>query len=252
MLTEERHDVIKALLAANGRVLAADLAVQFAISEDTVRRDLRELAKLGHCRRVYGGALSPAPLPGSMAFRQDVSADAKMNLATVAASLVRPNQTLFIDAGTTNVAIAKALPARMPLTVVTNAPAVLMALSEHEVVTTILLGGTYISDKGACVGGITVNQIGDIYADLLFLGSCGLDPVFGVSAFDPAEADVKRAMVERSAALAIAVTNDKLATAAPFRIALPSAIDHLIVENNSSEAVVSKFEALGTTIHRAV
>ena len=58
MLTDERHQIIRDRLAAEGRVLAGELAGRFGVSEDTVRRDLRELAKAGHCRRVYGGAVA--------------------------------------------------------------------------------------------------------------------------------------------------------------------------------------------------
>ena len=123
MLTDERLDLIRAQLARQGKVLANDLAAQFGVSEDTIRRDLRELARQGFCRRVYGGALLPSPDSGSLAARVSSHQDAKAELARTTSRLLRDGQTLFIDAGSTNLAIANALPQELKLTVVTNAPA---------------------------------------------------------------------------------------------------------------------------------
>lgn len=251
MLTDERHDVIRALLIADGRVLANELAIRFGVSEDTVRRDLRELAKAGYCRRVHGGALAPAPLSPPIATRLETATAAKAKLAGLAAGLVRAGQTLFIDAGSTNFAIARALPQDIDLTVVTNAPGAVAALSAHPKVRIILLGGIYDREKGSAGGSGTLRDIGNLYADLFFLGSCALDAQFGVSAFDPIEAEVKRAMVAQSRATAIAVTSSKLHTAAPFRVAPPEAVTHLVVEPDADTALLTTFAALGTVVHRA-
>ena len=106
MLTEERHRFIRGQLAAQGSVLAGQLATRFGVSEDTVRRDLRELARAGECRRVYGGAVAAAPYAGSFSLRGNHAAEAKARLADAAVKLVSARQTLFIDASTTNIAVA--------------------------------------------------------------------------------------------------------------------------------------------------
>ena len=102
-------------------MLAGELAARFGVSEDTVRRDLRELAKAGECRRVYGGAVAPAPYAGFVRPAQRSAAEAKARLADAAVKLLSPRQTLFIDASTTNIAIARAIPRDIELTVATNA-----------------------------------------------------------------------------------------------------------------------------------
>jgi DeoR/GlpR family transcriptional regulator of sugar metabolism len=251
MLTDERHDIIRALLLADGRVLANELALKFGVSEDTVRRDLRELAKAGFCRRVHGGALAPAPQVPPIERRIETATTAKAKLAAVAAGLVHTGQTIFIDAGSTNFAIASALPQDLELTVVTNAPGAVTALSAHPKVRIILLGGSFDRERGSTGGSSTLRDIGNLYADLFFLGSCALDAQFGVSALDPVEAEVKRAMVAQSRATAIAVTSNKLNTAAPFRVAPPEAVTHLIVEPDADEALLTVFAALGTMVHPA-
>jgi DeoR/GlpR family transcriptional regulator of sugar metabolism len=249
--TDERHSLIRSQLAAGGRVLAAELAAQFGVSEATVRRDLRELAKAGLCRKVYGGAVAPAPFGGTIGERTKVAPRSKASLASATVRLLRPGQTVFIDAGTTNTAIARAIPADLELTVATNAPSVAAALVEHRCVQLIVLGGVYDRETGACLGAATLQAIHQIRADLFILGACGVDAVIGTTAFDPGEADVKRAMAGSSTALVVPATTDKLATAASFRITGPEAIAHLVVEAGAPGDILTAFEQQGSAIHRA-
>ena len=251
MLTDERHDVIRALLLSDGRVVATELAARFGVSEDTVRRDLRELAKAGYCRRVHGGALAPAPVALPISARVEKDADAKTRLAAEAVKLLQPRHTVFIDAGSTNYAIARAIPRSMELTVVTNAPAIAAALADHEHVTIIMLGGIYNGELGSVSGNTTVEAVEAIYADLVFLGTCAIDLTFGVSALDAVEAEVKRSMVMQSRALVVAATADKLGLAAPFRVARPEALTHLVVEGDADPGLLEDFATQGTTVHHA-
>ena len=251
MLTRERHHAILELLSANGRVLAGDLAERFGVSEDTARRDLRDLARAGQLQRVHGGALPAAPSVAPLKQRLEQNADAKHKLGVAAAALVSEGQTLFIDAGSTNLAAAQALPTHMRLTVITNAPGVALALSDHPLADVMLLGGRLDRESGGTRGLATVRDIVQVYADLYFLGSCAVDPVFGASAVDGSEAEVKRAMVAQSRAVAVPATSDKLGTAAPFRIVPPSDLIHLVVERDADPDILARFSESGTVIHIA-
>lgn len=252
MLTDERHQIIRDRLAVEGRVLASELASRFGVSEDTVRRDLRELAKAGQCRRVYGGAVAAAPFAAApVGLRASHAVEEKTRLARAAVALLSRGQTLFIDSGSTNAAIARAIPRDLDLTVATNSLEVATALSEHTLIELIVLGGRFDRHLGACVGADTLAAVAQLGADLFVLGSCGLDASRGVTAFDPAEAEVKRAMAKNSTGIVIAVTNDKLATAAPYRVARPEAIRHLVVEKTAPSAVLADFERQGAEIHLA-
>ena len=252
MLTEERHDRIRALLASKGRVLATELAEEFGVSEDTARRDLRELARLGDCRRVYGGALLPAPDYGTIQQRETTLSETKTALAGRVANLIETGQTLFIDAGSTNLAIARALPQTLAMTVVTNAPDVANALSEHPNCKVILLGGLFNPAKGACLGGQTVREAQRIYADVFVLGTCGVDSQIGVTALDAEEAELKRCFIEQSGRLIVPATADKIGTVAPFKLASASEIDVLVVEARLDPALVAQFEASGVRVDALV
>lgn len=251
MLTGERLDLIRGRLARDGRVVAALLARELAVSEDTVRRDLRELARAGECRRVYGGALAPAPELGSIALRQGLLMDSKLRLAKKTAGLIAPGQTVFVDAGSTNLAVVGALPKDLKITVVTNAPAVALALANHPAAAVIVIGGQFDADKGACIGAQALRELQRVRADVLVLGTCGVDASVGVSALDADEAEIKRAMVERSAAVIVPATSDKLGTIAPYDVASPERITHLVVDHDVEAALVGAFPALGVTVHRA-
>lgn len=251
ILADERHRVIRDLLTAQGQVLATDLVARFGVSEDTVRRDLRELAKEGACRRVYGGAVSAAPDRGPVSVRSAIAPEVKARLAAAAVRLVAPGQLVFIDAGSTNIAIARALPKGLRLTVATNAVGVAAVLADHPDARLIVLGGSFDAATGACLGGETLRAIDRLSADTVFLGACALDVATGVTAFDADDAEAKRAMVRNSRMVVVAATADKLGTAAPYRIAPAAAISALVVEHGATEAVLAALAESGTAIHRA-
>jgi DeoR/GlpR family transcriptional regulator of sugar metabolism len=230
LLPGQREQLILERLRANGRVLAATLAAELQTSEHTVRRHLRDLADQGHCKRVYGGALLISPANKPAAVRMNEAAERKACLAIAAVSIVRPRQIILLDAGSTNVAIAAALPENADLTVVTNSPEACTRLLNRPGFDVILVGGRLAHGAAGSLGATALLQIQQVRADLCFLGACALDPDEGVAAFDAEDAELKRAMVKSSSQIAIALTSEKLMTAAPFAVAPASAVDHLFIE----------------------
>src|ERR1700761_3268508 len=107
MLVAERREEILARLGRDGRVVVAELVRGLSVSEDTVRRDLQELAGLGLLHRVHGGALPVAPEVLPFERRLEVAREAKVALAEAAAPLVEPVRTLVLDGGTTAVEVAR-------------------------------------------------------------------------------------------------------------------------------------------------
>jgi len=230
LLPEQREALILERLRTHGRVLAAELAAELQTSEHTVRRHLRDLAEQGHCKRVYGGALRMSPADKPAAVRMHEAVDRKARLAAAAASIVRPKQVVLLDAGSTNVAIAAALPDNAELTVITNSPEACVRLLNRPGIDVLLVGGRIARGAAGSLGATALLQIQQIRADLCFLGACAFDPEEGVAAFDAEDAELKRAMVKASGRIAIALTSEKLMTAAPFAVAPASEVDYLIVE----------------------
>ena len=250
-LPDERQTVILDRLLRDGRVLAADLASEFDTSEDTIRRDLRDLAAAGRCRRVYGGALPLAPASQPLARRVAAAPEAKRALGRTAAMLVQSRDIVMIDSGSTNLQIAEALPVELDITVVTNAPSVAQALAGRQRCTVIVLGGKIDPILGAAFGPLTLRDLEGIRPNIAFVGACGLSAAAGLTVFDPEEAEFKRRLVTNSARSVVAVTTDKLGTAASFVAAPLSSLHDLVVEADAPPAALAELARPGLTLHRA-
>ncbi|MCS3429757.1 DeoR/GlpR family DNA-binding transcription regulator [Klebsiella sp. BIGb0407] len=251
MLNQERQDLILRKLEAKGRVVATELAKEFGVSENAIRRDLRQMASQGLCRKVYGGALLPAPDAGNIRIRAENFVENKQLLSNCVSKYIKSGQTIFIDASSTNITVAAGLPRDRPFTVVTNAPAVAIALSEHNLCTTMVLGGIFNTVKGACLGSKTVEEAKQIYPDVLILGACGVDKNIGITSLEPEEAELKRCLIQQSSRVIVPVTLNKIGTAAPFRLAEINDIDVLIVPAGLSDEVIEEFIDAGINVEIA-
>jgi DeoR/GlpR family transcriptional regulator of sugar metabolism len=230
ILPDERRQQIADAVARDGRVLASEMAARFATSEDTIRRDLRDLDAAGLLRRVHGGAVRRLTAEPSFRQRERAAPERKALLAQTAARLIREGDTVLIDAGSTNLAIARAIADGCASSIITNSPPVAAALGDFRRTEIVMLGGRVMPGSGAVGGARTLRELGELNADLCFIGACSVDAARGVAASFADEAVLKRAMIEASARVAAAVLNDRLAAAAPFRFAPLDALDHLIVE----------------------
>lgn len=248
LLLHERQNLILKRLEADGRVIAASLAQELAISEDTIRRDLREMAAAGLCKRVYGGALPAVSDAATLGERLTLKPERKEVLARAAVPLFKAGMTVFIDAGSTNLAIARALPPGLRLTVITNAPNVASALIDRREIEVILLGGKLDHRTGAVIGARAIADAAHFRPDIAVLGSCGFDAAAGISAEDFEEAEFKRAIAQRSRAVLAAITNDKLGKPAPFRVAPVGTRDHLVLEHDAGAAHLRAIRKSGVDV----
>jgi DeoR/GlpR family transcriptional regulator of sugar metabolism len=228
----ERREAIAERLAQGRAVSATALADEFAISPDAIRRDLRMLAAEGRCRRVYGGALPVSPASSPMAVRAGEAIERKLALAKAAIGLIRPGEFLFLDSGSTNLALARRLPG-LDLTVATNSAAIAASLADRCDLRLLLTGGVVTPAVGGCVDATSVLAIQQMNIDRSFLGVCSVSGEEGISAFDPADAAFKRALIARSRAVMMMVTTDKLGTRAPHRVAALDEIDGIVVEHDA-------------------
>jgi DeoR/GlpR family transcriptional regulator of sugar metabolism len=246
----ERRDIIASRLEQGQGAVAATLALEFGVSEDAIRRDLRALAAEGKCRRVYGGALpllpvSPASKP--LAERLDQGYDSKAVLARTAVTLIQKNTLVFLDNGSTNLAMVRFLPQDFGLTVATNSPHIAVAVMARRDLQLILIGGLVDPDVGGCVDASAVQQVNLLNIDCCFLGACAV-AAGGIAAFHAADALFKRTLLAASAHVAVLATSDKLDTRAPHRVAAVADIDHLVVAHVAPAAVLAALADAGATL----
>lgn len=242
-----RRAAIAARLSHGRPVSAPALALEFGLSEDAIRRDLRALADQGLCRRVYGGALPLSPAVAPLSARQGQGAAAKAALARAALPLIRPGMVLFLDTGSTVQALAGLLPRDAGLQVVTNAIATAALLAPRTDLVLHVIGGRADPATGGCSTSRTVEEIGRFRFDLCFPGACALSDD-GLSGFDLTDVDCKRAALAASRAAALMLTSDKIGTFAPHVIAPLAAIDHYILDPATRADLTARLRAAGATV----
>ncbi len=246
-----RRDAIAERLAQGQPVAAVALAAEFGVSEDAIRRDLRALAADGLCRRVYGGALplTPGHLPMSARMKQGQAQ--KTALAAAAAATVQRGELLFLDCGSTNLALAHALPEDMSLTVATNAVDIAAAVLHRADIQLIMLGGLVDPVVGGCVDAAAVQQLATLRIDRGFVGVCALSPEGELSTPNFADAVFKRALVAASRISMGLITTDKIGTGAPFRVAAVGELDQAFLEHDAPAHAVDALTAGGVQVSRA-
>lgn len=251
LLSAERRQAILDALARDGKVLAARLVEELAVSEDTVRRDLRELAAHGLVQRVHGGALPPAPQPGSFADRRETWTEEKAAIARAAVEVLAGARVILLDGSTTNLELARRLPPGREHTVLTNSPPIAAALAEHPSVEVVVIGGRLDKRAQVTVGATAVDFIRSVRADACVLGVCALHPEAGLSTDDFEEAQVKRAMAECSADVIALATSDKLRAGSAYVVAPVEEVTHVVAEADAPDALLDPYRALGLTVTRA-
>ncbi len=262
MFVEERQQLISELVAAKGRVSVQDLAVQFAITQETVRRDLGSLEEVGVLRRVHGGAVSMEKISLSEATvseRSHLALPEKQRIADVAARIITANPTasVLLDAGTTTGLLAQSLVSWSPqrrgqeLLIITNSLPIASTLSSNHAINVELLGGRIRGVTSAAVGPETERQLAILRPDLAFIGTNGIDAEFGLSTPDSQEAAVKRAMTAVSRRIIVLVDSSKFNQAGLVKFAALADIDGIITDAAPDAGLSAALDDAGVEVTQA-
>ena len=248
MLTDRRKRHILDLLKRDGQVIAKDLSAALGLSEDTIRRDLRELAAAGRLLRVHGGALPASPAVADLAGRRSIATNAKAAIGRAAADLVKPGQVVILDGGTTAREVARHLASDLRATVVTHSPTTAAELERHPLVDVLIVGGRLFKHSMVAVGALAVEAIQRLRADIFFLGVTGVHALEGLTTADAEEAAVKRALIGRAAETIVLASPEKLGAVSPCLIAPVTDATTLITSAEVPKAVLKPFERLGLRV----
>ena len=239
MLAAQRKELLLERLAREGRIVAKDFAAEVRTSEDSIRRDLRELAEAGLCQRVYGGALPVSPA---------VAVDSKTRVAATAAALIEPGMAVILDGGTTALAVARALPPTLTATVITHSPTIAAALGEHPSIDLFLIGGRIFKHSMVASGAAAVEAAQAITADIFLLGVTGVHHEAGLTTGDADEAAMKRALSRRSAETYVLASSEKLGAASRYPVLPLADVTAVITDARSTDRAVQDLETAGTRI----
>src|SRR5437868_7627942 len=173
MLVAERRELYLERLSVHRRLVAKDLAAELGISEDSVRRDLRDLAAAGLCQRVYGGAVPVSPALADYSARTSVEPGSKQRVAAAAAALIQSGDRVILDGGTTTLAVVRALSPTLSATVITHSPTIAAALVDHPTIETLLIGGRLHKHSAGACGAVAAEAPSRLPGDVLPLGRTG-------------------------------------------------------------------------------
>ena len=221
------------------------------VSEDTIRRDLRELAQEGRLQRVHGGALPASPAVADFAGRELITPEGKVAIGQAAARMIQPGQVVILDGGTTARQVARHIPLELEASVVTHSPTIALELVNHPNIDVILIGGRLFKHSVVAVGAAAIEAIAQIHADIYFMGVTGIHPQTGLTTGDYEEAAVKRALSHAAAETIVLASSEKLNAASRYAVVPLSEISGIITEQSVPRALTRPYEKLKIAITRA-
>ncbi len=251
-IMELRQRQILALLASQGSVRVADLSERLRVSEVTIRTDLERLARQGLLARYRGGAVARADTSRSTAFSERAGhrQAQKARIAVRAVEMIKPGDSIILDAGTTVMEVAKRLHGISPLTVVTNALNTASYLAGQPGVHVIMIGGSVTAETVGTVGPISERDIEGFLVDKLFLGGHALDIELGILDVSVEVARVKIAMIQAAKQVILLADSSKVGTRAMAKVAALNAAHVLITDSELSDAKAEAVGALGLRVIR--
>src|SRR5688500_8677289 len=253
MYAEERQQHIVDRARREGRVDVADLASELAVTGETIRRDLSVLERHGLLRRVHGGAIPVERLgfEPALATRDTVLTVEKERIAKAALAEIPEDGAIILDAGTTTARLAHALPADRERTVVVNSPVIATLLGTRANLNVLLLGGRVRGKTLATVDDWALRPLADMYVDVAFLGTNGCSVERGLTTPDPAEAAVKRAMINAARRVVLLADHTKIGNDYLARFGELSDLDLLITDAGLDDELVTDVETTGVRVVRA-
>ncbi len=230
MLKEERMSMILREINIHNKVLISDLSQKFDVSEDTVRRDLQELANSNQVIKVRGGALSKSYSAYSY-HEQDIYAHReKIIIARKAVELLKDGMLVLISGGSTNLEIARLVPPHLKITFLTVSLSTAMQLLEHPNSDTIFLGGQLSKSARISVGGEVIGKLSEVRPDICFIGTNGIDAKAGITESDWEVVTVKKAMIQASGKVVLCTIAEKLNSIQKIKVCDVSQVNLLITE----------------------
>jgi DeoR family transcriptional regulator of aga operon len=247
-MTTERHSDLLLLLLAKGKTSVQDIAAALGASPATVRRDLIELEVMGRVERSHGAARIATGSQKELAFsaREHDQIDAKRAIALEAAQYIQPNETLFLDAGTTVLQLARHIRGiAMPVKVFTNGLAVAQELAHVAGIETTLIGGRVRPENLSMVGPAAIAMIEGLWFNRLFLGATAIDCDGWLTSLDAAEAQINAQMVRRSASVTVMADGSKFRQRVTYGVTRLSKGQRLISDVHPTGALAKNLLRLG-------
>jgi DeoR/GlpR family transcriptional regulator of sugar metabolism len=248
MLKQERQAFILHQVNLHNKVLSASLSDEMKVSEDTVRRDLQELADEGKIIKVHGGALSQSFNYAGSPVVKTYALELKKIIAQKTVSLIKDGMFILTTGGTTILEIAKMLPPQLKATFISGSVPAVLEYSQHPNIEVILIGDKVNKNSKITVGGDAIGKIRQLKADLCLMGVNSIDTGHGVTDNDWDVVQVKKAMIESSQKTVCLTISEKLNSFQPIKICGIEDINMLITELSPGDKLLEPYKSSGVEI----
>ncbi len=247
MLKKERQEFILREINLHNKVLTSDLCEAINVSEDTIRRDLFELAETGDIIKVHGGALSKS---FHLSFQANgvYSHDKKKLIAQKAVSLIKDGMFVLTTGGTTILELAKALPQHLRATFFTGSLPAALEYIQHPTIEVIFIGDRISKNSKITVGGDAITKINQISADICFQGINAIDAEVGLTDNDWDVVQIKKTMIQASKKVVALTIAEKVNTRQKIKVADIDELDIMITEADPGEDIFTPYKEKGMQI----
>ncbi|MFL5741342.1 MAG: DeoR/GlpR family DNA-binding transcription regulator [Flavisolibacter sp.] len=248
MLKRERQAYILHQVNLHNKVLSTDLSQHIRVSDDTIRRDLQELAEAGKLIKVHGGALSPSFHNGHHTSREVYSYTQKKIIAEKAASMITDGMFVLTGGGTTIIELARALPINLHATFISGSIPAIFEYMNHPNIDVIVIGDKVSKNSKITVGLEAISRIRQIRADICFLGINAINIENGVSDNDWEVVQIKKAMIESARELVCLTIAEKINSQQPIQVCECNKINTLITECSPDETELEPYKKIGIQV----
>lgn len=247
MLKKERHAYIMQQLNVHNKVLSSDLSTQLNVSEDTIRRDLQELADDSSLLKVHGGALSNS-FHFTLQNQAIYSAPEKKKIAQKAVGLIKDGMMILLSGGTTIRELIKLLPPQLNATFITVSIPIALELMNHPGSEVIFIGNKLLKSAQMAIGAEVIQKLAGIKADICFLGTNSIDANEGITDLEWDVIEVKKAMVKAATKVVSLAISEKLHSVQKLKVCHLNEIDMLITELDISDPLLIPFTQKGLAL----
>jgi len=248
MLKKERQAFILHQVNLHNRVLSTDLSLHMKVSDDTIRRDLQELAEAGKIIKVHGGALSSSFHHNPSTPEDIYSYDKKKIIAQKANKLLRNGMFILSSGGTTIMELARSLSPDLHATFLSCSVPAVLEYSNHPKCEVIMIGDKVSKNSKFSAGPEAISRIRQLNCDLCFMGINALDIRHGITDNDWDVVQVKKAMIESSQKLVCLTIAEKINTRQPIEVCEATKIDLLITERSPDDELLLPYRKAGITV----
>lgn len=248
MLKADRQAYILKKVEREGRVVVQELTQELKVTEDTIRKDLQSMSKIGLLKRIHGGAHSVINDRKDFNTRVEFNSQIKEKLAKRATTLIENSHVIFIDGGSTNLKVADHIPENFKGRIITNTPSIALSLCRLPHASVTLLGGELDKKSHILFGAATLRAIQQIHVDLTILGVSTIDSIKGITVPSYEESIIKNQIIEQSSLVMAIVTKEKLEKISTFWVADASSLDYLITESTVDQQIINRYKKLGINV----